>query len=140
MKKIHLTFISDSMDCETCGMSYAEGFTIDLDGKTLVDHPPSAHCYAETNYPHDEAYAYLSEMLKTYTYQDFPFEYWYENAVGKKDFSDEHYEEEYDVWYAKHQAYPALLRQFFEDHDVEFVTSLEDRSIYYDDDPDWNNE
>jgi hypothetical protein len=49
MKKIEINTCSDHYDCETCGDSYAEGGSVIIDGKTVLEVEPMAHCYGGTS-------------------------------------------------------------------------------------------
>jgi len=44
--KIEITTDSDDHKCECCGMTYAEGGKVHVDGKLIVDLPAIAHCCA----------------------------------------------------------------------------------------------
>lgn len=48
--KLTVERLQDTHDCETCGMSWANGFRVTLDGNVIVDLKPSAHCFGGNNY------------------------------------------------------------------------------------------
>lgn len=50
MAKIELENLYDESDCETCGTSYAEGFSVLIDGEPFGDYAPCAHCYDGASY------------------------------------------------------------------------------------------
>lgn len=43
--KIDIVTNSDVNDCETCGVSFAEGGSVTIDGNLIVDLPAIAHCF-----------------------------------------------------------------------------------------------
>lgn len=43
--KIEITTTHDTYDCDDCGISYAEGGTVHVDGKLVIDFPPHAYCF-----------------------------------------------------------------------------------------------
>lgn len=49
-KFIEVTNLWDSHECETCGTSYAEGYTIWFDGKIVSTLQPHAHCFDGDSY------------------------------------------------------------------------------------------
>lgn len=40
--------------CETCGLNFAEGGVVKVDGVEVLRRDASAHCYAGTSYNEDE--------------------------------------------------------------------------------------
>lgn len=43
--KIEITTEQDYHDCETCGGSYADGGSVYIDGKLILEREPVAYCY-----------------------------------------------------------------------------------------------
>lgn len=63
MKKIKIEWLSDSMDCDTCGPSYAEGARVTIDDKPFGDFKPFAHCYSGSNFEPSDVYeAIIGEL------------------------------------------------------------------------------
>ena len=50
-----IEFLSDDMDCETCGWSSATGYIIYKNGEEVVNKTPTAHCYDSESYDHENA-------------------------------------------------------------------------------------
>jgi len=63
MKKLHIKWLYDNNDCETCGPSYAEGATVTLDNKVLLSNIPIAHCCGGSNWSRDQIYQEILEKL-----------------------------------------------------------------------------
>lgn len=63
MSDIHIVWLSDESDCETCGPSYSEGARVFIDGVCVVDLPPIAHCYDGNSYTEKDVYGELLEYL-----------------------------------------------------------------------------
>lgn len=53
----------DSHDCDTCGSSYADGATIYLDGKQILDLVPIAHCYDNVHYYDIDIFIAIADYL-----------------------------------------------------------------------------
>lgn len=62
MATIHLEWRNDRHDCETCGLSYAEGAVVNIDG-VEIDMAPSAACFDGTDNPVPEVLHRLLEHL-----------------------------------------------------------------------------
>lgn len=43
-----------SSDCETCGYSYAQGGSVTIDGKVVLDLPAESHCFGGQDYSEDD--------------------------------------------------------------------------------------
>ena len=52
--RIDIETNDDSWDCETCGMDWAEGGRVLIDGEEVLRRDASAHCYCGTSYSADE--------------------------------------------------------------------------------------
>lgn len=50
MARIEIEWLDDTSDCETCGISYAEGASVRVDGVTVIEMTPRAHCFGGDNY------------------------------------------------------------------------------------------
>ena len=52
LKKIRVRFLTDDMDCETCGGNWAEGAEVFFEFDSELDFilEPVAHCYNGTSY------------------------------------------------------------------------------------------
>ena len=61
--KIEIEWLSDSYDCDDCGMSWAEGAIVFFNGVKVLDLTPSAHCYDGINYERDEVYRQILAEL-----------------------------------------------------------------------------
>jgi len=53
-KKINIEWTQDTSDCETCGMSWADGGKIYIDGKMVDEVEPVAYCFGGTSAGEDE--------------------------------------------------------------------------------------
>lgn len=139
MKNITVTIISDSMDCETCGSSWASGYTIEADGKMEIDKTPCANCYGESDYGSDP-YPDLADFLKLHLYDQFPESLYFEKAVGySDDIADENYDEEWAKWNERNQAYPGLIETFLGQQNIELTILHEDIGYRWEDDDDFND-
>lgn len=63
MASIHIEWISDYHDCETCGSSYAEGATVTIDGTDFGDFTPCAHCYDSKTFSREQILFAIIEGL-----------------------------------------------------------------------------
>lgn len=48
--ELHVIRLRDTHDCETCGWSIADGYTIVKDGVPVLTRKPHAHCYDGDDY------------------------------------------------------------------------------------------
>lgn len=55
MKVYKVQYLEDSIDCETCGSSFATGYIIECPDGEIIDRSPTAHCYDSVDYPIDGA-------------------------------------------------------------------------------------
>lgn len=53
---IHIEWLDDTHDCETCGSSWAEGARVYIDGQLALDLEPCAHCYSGASYQEGDVY------------------------------------------------------------------------------------
>lgn len=63
MSTIRIERLTDSHDCETCGMSWAEGARVFVDGELAIELSPNAHCYDGDNFADDVVYRRVLEHL-----------------------------------------------------------------------------
>ena len=45
MADVSIRWLQDTHECDTCGTSYADGASVSVDGRPLLELVPSAHCY-----------------------------------------------------------------------------------------------
>lgn len=69
MPSIKIEYLSDNIDCEMCGSSWASGAKVFLDGEEILSLEPIAHCYAGSNWDRDDVYYELIKKLG-YTVED----------------------------------------------------------------------
>ena len=63
MKLIEIKTLSDEHDCETCGCTWAEGGTVYVDGKKVLEKEPIAHCYGGVSYSEEELLVMALKVL-----------------------------------------------------------------------------
>lgn len=65
MTDIHIKWMMDDHDCDSCGSSYAEGAIVSIDGMIMIglDLEPVAHCYDSTSYSREQVYRKILEYL-----------------------------------------------------------------------------
>ena len=61
--ELAITWLHDGHECETCGPSYALGAVVTLNGETLLELQPSAHCYDGSSWDHTDIYRMILEKL-----------------------------------------------------------------------------
>ena len=57
---IKIEYFYDNSDCDTCGVSYAEGFVITM-GEKVIELEPIAHCFDGQSYQVEDC---LKTILK----------------------------------------------------------------------------
>lgn len=62
-KKILISWLYDSNECETCGGGYAEGARVMLDDELIIEHIPVAGCVACNNWDSTQIYTEIFEKL-----------------------------------------------------------------------------
>lgn len=67
MRTIEIEWTSDSWDCETCGMSYAEGAIVTIDGEPFGNFEALAHCYGGSNHAQEDVLRAILSHLATVT-------------------------------------------------------------------------
>lgn len=50
---VDIQWLRDSHECDTCGMSDAEGAIVSIDGKQVLSLEPCAHCYGGDNWNYE---------------------------------------------------------------------------------------
>lgn len=60
---IKIIHIEDFYDCETCGRSWASGYTIQFEDGHVIDKVPEAHCFGGTDYSSDSPYHDIFKYL-----------------------------------------------------------------------------
>lgn len=67
MNEIEIEWLSDAYDgCYDCGTSWAEGAIVKLDGKTILELIPVAHCFGGDDWSEAQVY---KEIIKKLGYQ-----------------------------------------------------------------------
>lgn len=61
MNKLTIERLSDESDCETCGMSWAEGAVVKLNDQTILELEPFASCFGGKSWTDADVY---HEILK----------------------------------------------------------------------------
>lgn len=54
MAHIEILWLSEDHDCETCGPSFADGASVNIDGKEAILLSPIANCCGGVRYEPDE--------------------------------------------------------------------------------------
>lgn len=52
--KIEIRTTHDTYDCEMCGMDWADGGIVKVDGKVVLNKKAIAHCYGGQSYSEDD--------------------------------------------------------------------------------------
>lgn len=63
MAEIRIEWLSDSQNCETCGVSYAGGARVLIDGEQLGDFTPIAHCLTPASFWPTDVFKAILEHL-----------------------------------------------------------------------------
>ena len=71
-KKIEITWLSDSYECDDCGGSYAEGANVKIDGISYpeLQFEPVAYCYDAESFTTGEVFEKILNHLGFSVYQD----------------------------------------------------------------------
>lgn len=70
MNQIKIEWLSDSSDCDTCGISWADGAVVTFPNGDVLDFTPSARCCGGTHYERDDVYKAILTHLG-YTVKEF---------------------------------------------------------------------
>lgn len=68
MTEVNIIYTSDHTDCETCGVNYGEGIQVVVNGETVLEVEPIAHCFDATQVP--ELPEILESILKALGHKD----------------------------------------------------------------------
>jgi len=61
MSVLKIEWLSDTTDCETCGVSYADGAIVSLDDNIILELEPAASCTGPVSWTEIEVF---QEILK----------------------------------------------------------------------------
>lgn len=128
MKNIKITHISDSMDCETCGSSYASGYRIEIDGEVVVDKTPCAHCYDGTDYDRDNAFEDLSNVLAERLMSTYPEALVYATFMNGLDY----YESKWEDFNQRQEEFEVELLKYLHDEGYDVEQDNEDIGCDFD--------
>lgn len=56
MSTIHIEWLDDCHDCETCGPTYSDGARVTIDGVVALELVPHAYCFDGDNYDRDDVF------------------------------------------------------------------------------------
>jgi len=62
-KELKIQWLVDTHDCDTCGISSAEGAIVSLDGQEILRLEPLAHCYNAIEFRQEDVYKKIFEHL-----------------------------------------------------------------------------
>lgn len=62
-KKIEIEWLHDNSDCDVCGVSWAQGAVVFIDGEEFLRLEPSAHCTSCDDWTEEEVYKAVLEKL-----------------------------------------------------------------------------
>jgi len=68
---IAIEWLTDVHDCETCGSSWAQGARVTLDGETILEMVPVAHCFGGDNWDETQVYEAIFRHIG-YSLQEEP--------------------------------------------------------------------
>lgn len=113
MKTIKIVTMTDELDCDSCGISYAYGYHIVVDDEIVVEKTPYAHCYDGADYSGSEHNPYfdLLNILIERTGDTFP------NFLNYSSFVD------------NFDKFKMLLVKWIRDEGMEFHEESEDRNF-----------
>lgn len=63
MARIRIERITDTSDCDDCGISFADGALIYLDGELHTELQPAAACFGGVSYDDDAIYLHVLRAL-----------------------------------------------------------------------------
>ncbi len=63
LKEIEITWLSDSHDCDTCGLNWADGAIVVMPDSTTIELIPEANCYESTHYNPEDVYNAILKHL-----------------------------------------------------------------------------
>lgn len=62
-KEIKIEWLTDEMDCETCGFNWASGAMVTMPDGSTIDLSPSVSCFESTHYEQEDVYKAILEKL-----------------------------------------------------------------------------
>lgn len=62
-RSLHIEWLEDEHECDTCGTSWARGATVTLDGVVIVSKIPHANCFGGSDYDDDEIFEDIIKAL-----------------------------------------------------------------------------
>ncbi len=71
MAKIEIEWLHDTCECDTCGVTFADGARVKIDGKEMFDLLPAASCFGGQNFNTDEVYAKILEYYGRTVEQEY---------------------------------------------------------------------
>lgn len=133
MKAIHVESITDSHDCETCGLEFASGYVISVDGVVAIDKTPYAYCYNETDYPEDGYWFDILGLLQSHLGGKIPVEMLPENIIGVEPENPQLW----NAWNDRRCQYPHTIQALMAQHGIALnVEHTEHPVSNWDDDED----
>lgn len=63
MADIRIERTTDYHDCDTCGLSMAEGANVSVDGHLVIELKPHASCFEQDSYSDREVFAAILNLL-----------------------------------------------------------------------------
>ena len=63
MSEIKIEWLRDEYEYEDCGVSYAEGANVFIDGNPVLDLTPAAHCYNGQSFDQADVLTKILEHL-----------------------------------------------------------------------------
>jgi len=72
-KQLHIKWLEDYHDCDTCGGNWATGAEVTLNGEVLLNKVPKAHCFGGEHYTSDEIYLSILDKLEYKVEEDNGF-------------------------------------------------------------------
>lgn len=66
METIIIEHLEDTHECDTCGISYADGYRATCNGEVIDEFTPVAHCYQPM---HIELEDFLIDVMETLGYK-----------------------------------------------------------------------
>lgn len=63
MPNIHIAWKTDEHDCDDCGLRFADGATVTIDGRDDLDLSPHAHCFDGDSYSKLDVYMAILQNI-----------------------------------------------------------------------------
>lgn len=74
MKHYKVTYLEDTTDCETCGMSFAMGYIVECPDGEVLERIPHAACYDEEDYAPEEAINFILNKEKIIVEEEYRYD------------------------------------------------------------------